>query len=232
MTRPSDRRTPCGCGCGQPVARRYAPGHDARHKSALASTVLAGGIAATRAADLLADLGWAGFADAAALRATPMRTPRGRVLQRASEVAVWQVDHLGVHHAHRACSRLTRTARLVGGTNPITRLASDRYVTLVATGPHLVAHLLTSWDQCTECSTDDTTRDEDAERVTCYKQAIWEGDPREIPARAPTSWVVLADEIAADEDHPRVILQCGRNPLTGRITRRWPAPTNTDTQAA
>lgn len=27
--------TGCGCGCGQAVTRRYAPGHDAKHKSAL-----------------------------------------------------------------------------------------------------------------------------------------------------------------------------------------------------
>lgn len=228
MSRPSRDQHPCGCGCGTLVARRYAPGHDARHKSALAAAIAAGGIAASRAADLMADLGWAGFADQAALRATPMRTARGRVIARVSDVATWQVDHLGVHHAHRACTRLTRTARLVGGTNRITRLASDRYVTLVTSGPHLVAHLVRSWDQCTECSTEDTTRDEDAARVTCYKQAIWEGEPREIPPTAPPAWTVARD---ADDEEPVALWTCTRNTITGQVTRTWAAP-QPNTQAA
>jgi len=228
--RPTSERIPCGCGCGTPVARRYAPGHDAKHKSALAAAIAAGGVAATRAADLMADLGWAGFADQTALRATPRRNTRGRVIARVSDVARWQVDHQGVHHAHRSCTRLTRTARLVGGTNPLTRLASDRYVTLVVTGPRLVSHLSRSWDQCSECVTDDTTRDEDAARVTCYKQAIWEGQPQAIPANAAPAWDVWADEVTED-DTPRVILHCTRNTITGTVTRTWPTP-QPNTQAA
>jgi hypothetical protein len=45
----------CSCGCGQLVARRYAPGHDARHRSALLRRMRAGDAAALQQ---LTELGW------------------------------------------------------------------------------------------------------------------------------------------------------------------------------
>jgi predicted nuclease with RNAse H fold len=45
----------CSCGCGQLVARRYAPGHDARHRSGLLRRMRAGDAAALRQ---LTELGW------------------------------------------------------------------------------------------------------------------------------------------------------------------------------
>jgi predicted nuclease with RNAse H fold len=45
----------CSCGCGQLVARRYAPGHDARHRSELLRRMRAGDAAALQQ---LTDLGW------------------------------------------------------------------------------------------------------------------------------------------------------------------------------
>ena len=46
---------PCGCGCGQLVAHRYAPGHDARHRSSLLKRMRAGDADALQQ---LTELGW------------------------------------------------------------------------------------------------------------------------------------------------------------------------------
>jgi predicted nuclease with RNAse H fold len=55
--RPSRKRPlrPCDCGCGQLVARRYAPGHDARHRSQLLKRMRAGDADARH---LLTEFGW------------------------------------------------------------------------------------------------------------------------------------------------------------------------------
>ena len=53
----------CLCGCeGTTKGGRYLPGHDAKHKSALVQSALAGG---KRAENKLFALGWAGFLDTA-----------------------------------------------------------------------------------------------------------------------------------------------------------------------
>lgn len=218
----------CECGCGEPVARRYKPGHDARHKSALVTGLDSlRACDRTRAADSLLDLGWGGFAPAATLRAVPWTGPRGRHLPHIADVATWQVDHLGGHHSHRQCPALTRAARKVGGTNPITRLASDRYVTLVGNTPEQTTRLSRSWDQCGQCATA-MTRDEYAERGGVGKAKAWEGEPR-TPKRIPLSW-----DVEMDDDTERLI-HVTSNPITGRITRQWPtewaAPTITENAA-
>ena len=54
--RPGERsQHPCLCGCGQLVARRYAPGHDARHRSSLLKRMRAGD---SDAFQRLTELGW------------------------------------------------------------------------------------------------------------------------------------------------------------------------------
>jgi hypothetical protein len=115
---------------------------------------------------------------------------------------------------------------MVSGTNRITRLASDRYVTLVTAGWHTPRLMVGSWDQCPECTVTQT-RDEDAERVTCYKAATWEGDPR-TPTKIPLTWTVARDTL---DEEPILLLTGYCNPVTGRITRTWAdqgwaAPTN------
>ena len=46
---------PCLCGCGQLVPRRYAPGHDARHRSMLLKRMRAGD---ANALQQLTEFGW------------------------------------------------------------------------------------------------------------------------------------------------------------------------------
>ena len=53
-------RVLCACGCGEPVRRRYLPGHDARHKEALIRRALGGD---QNAEIILEQLGWTKFLD-------------------------------------------------------------------------------------------------------------------------------------------------------------------------
>lgn len=212
----------CGCGCGEAVTRRYKPGHDARHKSALAQA-LQGGTLRTRttAAQTLADLGWAGFADPALLRSIPWVTRRGRPIPLVEDVQRWQVDHLGMHHAHRTCSTLTRNARSANGINRITRLASDSYVTYIEATPDLAARLPHSWDQCTEC-TADVDRLTHAEYQLVTREATWAGDlTPKAPTRPTPAWQVLADDESGN------LRTYYRHPVTGKATPQatWDAPT-------
>jgi hypothetical protein len=214
VTRPL---TYCGCGCGAPVTRRYKPGHDARHKSALVSALSTGdALARAASADLLVHLGWGTWADPAALRAIPWRDRSRRAIPHVESVARWQVDHLGVHHAHRTCPNLTRAARMVQGINPTTRLASDRYVTLVDAGPNLTTHLMSgrSWDQCLSCSTTEH-RDEYVQRMEVGKVATLPAQEPDL-AKAPLTW-----DIEMDDDTERLI-HVTKNPITHRVTRTWP----------
>lgn len=209
---------PCACGCGAPVTRRYKPGHDARHKSALVAALVGGTVRMrASAADQLADLGWTEWADPADLRAVPYVTPRGRAIPRLDEVATWQVDHLGGHHAHRTCPRLTQAARLVGGTNAITRLASDAYVTLTPNTPECTSRLPLSWDLCVACSTP-TDRLEQASLMVITRQATWAGDlAPKITERTPRTWTILLDD---DTD---LEIRVALDPVTHKITRTYPA---------
>jgi hypothetical protein len=55
------KTTPCECGCGGATIRpeaRFLPGHDARLKSALIRTALAGGAGAKAAEAKIRSLGW------------------------------------------------------------------------------------------------------------------------------------------------------------------------------
>lgn len=101
----------CECGCGQAVARRFLPGHDARLKSALVQSVAAGSLCAREAAaQALLDRGWLHFAKVEDLAALPMRTraSNGRFTEsRHMEVVMnanWtHLDQAKVTHAHPDC---------------------------------------------------------------------------------------------------------------------------------
>ena len=188
------RPTPgmCQCGCGTPTPRRYRPGHDAKHHSTLAAALTSGWRTAARAADLLADLGWTGYADRAALRAVPYRAANGIARQLVTEVEVWQVTPCGQHHSNRRCPALTAQARADGGLNRTTHLAADRWLTLTPATPELAARLISSWDQCTECTTD-TDRLVDAERREAQIGSILERTPAKILKSSPTTWRIEAD---------------------------------------
>lgn len=189
------RPTPgmCQCGCGTPTPRRYRPGHDAKHHSTLAAALLAGNWRTqARAADLLADLGWTSYADRAALRAVPYRASNGIARQLVTEVEVWQVTPSGQHHCNRRCPALTTEARRAGGLNRVTHLAADGWLQLVPSTPELAARLISSWDQCTECSTD-TDRLVEAERREAQIGGTLERTPPKVLKSSPTSWAIQAD---------------------------------------
>jgi hypothetical protein len=60
-TMKTTRPAPCECGCGAATIRpeaRFVPGHDARLKSALIRTALAGGTGAKAAEAKIRSLGW------------------------------------------------------------------------------------------------------------------------------------------------------------------------------
>ena len=183
----------CGCGCGQPVARRYAPGHDAKHHSTLAQALGSGNWRQQqRAADLLSDLGWTGYAERAALRAVPYRASNGLAQQHIAEVVRWQVAPSGLHHAHRSCPALTDEARAAGALNRWTRRANDTFVSFTWNTPELAHRLAHSWDQCTDCSTTHH-RDEIAEARELAQTQTFERTQPEPRKSSPTSWTVQPD---------------------------------------
>jgi len=183
----------CHCGCGTPTPRRYRPGHDAKHHSTLAAALTSDDWrTAHRAAELLADLGWTGYADRAALRAVPYRASNGLAAQRLEDVATWQVTPSGQHHAHRRCPALTAEARAAGRLNRTTRLAADSWLTFVPNTPALVHRLAHSWDQCTACATVHS-RDEVAEARELTQTQLLERTPPKPRKNSPTTWTVPAD---------------------------------------
>lgn len=224
MTTPKGTPRACGCGCGVQVARRYAPGHDARHKSALVAGLTSADWRTQQASvTTLLDLGWLGFAPLATLRSVPQRTPAGMVITPLTDVTRFQVDHRGGHHANRRCPALTRVAREVGAVNRVTRLAEEHYVRMVDATPDLIARLPRSWDQCTTCTTD-LGWDEIAQSMTIRKEMAFEGDRRitepERIAKLAQSWEVAIEGPWPMESSPKIA--CSRNPITGVITRTPP----------
>lgn len=189
------RPTPgmCQCGCGTPAARRYKPGHDAKHHSTLAAALTSGDWRiATRAADLLADLGWTGYADLAALRAVPYRASNGIAQQHIDQVTTWQVTPCGQHHSNRRCPALTRQARAAGGLNRTTRLAADSWLTLTPATPELATRLAQSWDQCTECTTHiDRAQAADAQQLRAA--SLLDRQPPKVLKSSPTTWRIPSD---------------------------------------
>ena len=150
----------CDCGCGIPAPRRFAPGHDARHKGNLLRTIANGrSDHAEAAAWEMVRSGWGHRIDAAILHALPIRNSRRQVKLHIDTVDRFQVDAEGTYHARANCCKLTATARRLGQLHPITHLARPSAVALVATSPKVVAHLRGSFDQCHECMTAETVLD-------------------------------------------------------------------------
>lgn len=141
----------CQCGCGAQVARRYLPGHDARHKAAIvarANDESSTRQACDRAIDELIALGWTRYADMVTLRAYKQRVGRIATTHRA-DVSTWLVGPDGVHHARHSCKALTASAREVGLIHGITRLAMQAAITRTTEQP-------TGWDGCQRCSHENT----------------------------------------------------------------------------
>lgn len=146
----------CGCGCGEEVARRYRPGHDARHKGAL--LVAARGTdtrLAERAAWQMLDAGWGRYLDDEILQALPFRH-RGKRRHHIDGVERFLVAPSGLHHANAACPCLTDEARKAGQVHPLTKLARPGFCTLVDGGPLVAQRLRTSWDVCQACLAEET----------------------------------------------------------------------------
>lgn len=209
----------CRCGCGVPAARRYKPGHDAKHHSTLAAALTSTDWRiATRAADLLADLGWTSYADRAALQAVPYRTSNGLALQLVADVATWQVTPDGQHHCNRRCPALTAQARAAGALNRTTRLAADSWLTMVPNSPELAERLISSWDQCTTCSVD-CDRLVTAEHIEATIGSIAAPAERTPRKNSPKTWTVEADG-------PGAAIVMVWNHLTNVVSRaaQWAPP--------
>lgn len=160
----------CGCGCGAPVAKRYKPGHDAKHKGAMLDTIRTGArMDAERAAWQMIDLGWGGKIDPAFLHSLPQRNRRGQVKRHIESVQRFLVATNGVHHANAACPCLTDHAKRTGAIHPITKLARPSAFQLVDSTPSLVHHLRHSFDQCHECTVDETVLERiESEVIECW----------------------------------------------------------------
>lgn len=145
----------CGCGCGSPVARRYLPGHDARHKAAIVAQAEAATTPSAReAAVRLADsLGWASFIPLAILRATPIRHGR-KIRTHIEDVERFLVDCRGEFHSRHACNRLTQSVP-PSLRHPITKLAPQAMIIRVDSTPALLADLRSDWFLCPECTCDE-----------------------------------------------------------------------------
>jgi hypothetical protein len=146
----------CGCGCGEPVARRYKPGHDARHKAALIQAA----IDATKphqteaAIEQVFEHGWEAFLPLDLLRNHPIRNHRRQPRIHIEKVERFLIDPDGTHHARHNCTQLTKTARKHGLINPTTRLAREAAIHRVDPTPSLIHHLKHSFDACPECTID------------------------------------------------------------------------------
>lgn len=154
----------CGCGCGEPVARRFRPGHDARLKSNLLEVARHGDTRqAEKAAWLMVEASWSRFVDEEILIALPQRNRRNQRKLHIDEVEVWIGEPVsqpgqghGRQHSNASCPALTRSAKACGMVNPTTRVARADWTSRRPTSPERVEHLRQSWDLCEECTVVDT----------------------------------------------------------------------------
>jgi hypothetical protein len=95
----------CNCGCGTTCKGRYAPGHDAKHKSRLIKQARSSDRYEAEAACREARaLGWARYLDGDALMAVLQRNTAGRTTCHIDDVDMWFVDQAGGYHTHRKCA--------------------------------------------------------------------------------------------------------------------------------
>ena len=113
----------CECGCGQAVARRFLPGHDARLKSTLVQAV-AGGTAWERhaAAEALLARGWLHFVKVEALanlkvrsRARNGRWTETRHVSTVEAASHTHLDERGVTHSHPDCQDMVGNTKMERG---------------------------------------------------------------------------------------------------------------------
>lgn len=120
MTTPSVPRF-CECGCGEPVARRFKPGHDARLKSQLVAATRSPFWQQREAAVLaLIERGWGNFIDLEILGTTPKRgrSSTGRRVEslNVQGLAAWHVDQTEVGHSHRFCPEIQGSTHMTDPT--------------------------------------------------------------------------------------------------------------------
>lgn len=140
----------CGCGCGAEVARRYLPGHDARHKASIVRRANEGTTrqACDRAISELIELGWTQYASLETLRAYVQRD-RGKARAHIATVTTWMVGPNQLHHSRHACRVLTADAKAAGLVNRLTGVAMQAAITRTTLAP-------TGWDICQACTTENT----------------------------------------------------------------------------
>lgn len=187
----------CGCGCGEAVARRYRPGHDARHKGALqraAAERTATGRMSRRAAaacQTACDLGWGRYIDATSLHISPVyRGNMERVHVDSCARFIRTPD--GVGHSNHSCPAITRAARAAGQVNPTTRRAYYSFVERI----DRTEWIPDGFDICEHCLRDWTLE----EVAASYEMGRIEWDmainPDEytIPSLPnPIPWTILPD---------------------------------------
>lgn len=164
MAAPVSRETAeqrlCGCGCGAPVVRRYRPGHDARHKAAIAQAAQATRAdgqptrAAAAATEDAAARGWAAAIPAATLHT--QRVYRGNMERmHIDDVQVFIVCPSGEAHSNHSCRRVTAEAKKAGRINRITKRAEYGFVTRLDRAGYIPC----GFDICPDCLRDWTWLD-------------------------------------------------------------------------
>ena len=90
----------CQCGCGEPTPRRYRPGHDAKHKSAMAEAARNLDEGAIRQ---MIDMGWGRHCDGNLVDRVPQRNSHGQLTVHIDDPGMWFIDTLGLAHPSRRC---------------------------------------------------------------------------------------------------------------------------------
>ena len=109
----------CGCGCETPTARRYRPGHDARHKADLKDqTRSTQWWVRERAVQTMVAMGWGRHVDSTILATTPVRSRhRGRFCETRHVESLHGVvlDDQGTGHSVWFCPAASSRGRWVRG---------------------------------------------------------------------------------------------------------------------
>jgi hypothetical protein len=199
----------CRCGCGTSCKGRYAPGHDAKHKSYLAKlTKGSDPYLAEQAVRLMVEIGWGTWVTPEILERVPQRNEWGRTTSHIDLVDMWFVDLAGVKHTHRRCQAIERT---------IERFTIGRPA---------------GWDLCKWCTHTESYREEwerAAMRKASAKEAMRQVARRPPKVAEPVTWTVEPDGPGVGRtrtlhpdgrvvDHPRADLPCDRQ--EGSTTKR------------
>lgn len=123
------KSAPCECGCGKQTIRpeaRYIPGHDAKHKSQLVATALAGGAAGKAAEAKIRAKGWELHLAISRAKAERIAAQKARVAAAKAGAKAPAAPARGV--VAKAKAAVAKVANPAGsdGSVPDLRLASER----------------------------------------------------------------------------------------------------------